>query len=257
MNLALVNLSLTLDADHIRKSIHAALVAKCTWENAPFEDRAAIFLRAAELVSRKYRYQIMAATMLGHGKNIWQAEIDAAAERIRSLMHYTTGGEQHDETPIRDGAYGIPWMKNVVDLSGLDMPTEEYAEHLTNTLSLALHPLYHLFDKAAFLVKLRQFYAVSSAGRQESTNLWHILMLVVFAFEHSILAREVGPSGPLGAVYIARAVEAMPNNHRLHREPVISIELLCMLALFMQAMDMRLVAYQYARTYASHSRNSM
>jgi 1-pyrroline-5-carboxylate dehydrogenase len=68
------------DADYVRKSVEEALIAKSAWETTPFEDRAAIFLRAAELVSGKYRYEIMAATMLGQGKNIWQAEIDAAAE---------------------------------------------------------------------------------------------------------------------------------------------------------------------------------
>jgi acyl-CoA reductase-like NAD-dependent aldehyde dehydrogenase len=46
----------------------------------PWNDRAAIFLKAADLVSGKYRYRLMAATMLGQGKNVWQAEIDAAAE---------------------------------------------------------------------------------------------------------------------------------------------------------------------------------
>lgn len=46
----------------------------------PFESRAAIFLKAADLIGGKYRYEIMAATMLGQGKNAWQAEIDAAAE---------------------------------------------------------------------------------------------------------------------------------------------------------------------------------
>lgn len=46
----------------------------------PFADRAAIFLKAADLVGGKYRYDIMAATMLGQGKNAWQAEIDSAAE---------------------------------------------------------------------------------------------------------------------------------------------------------------------------------
>lgn len=46
----------------------------------PFADRAAVFLKAADLISGKYRYEIMAATMVGQGKNAWQAEIDAAAE---------------------------------------------------------------------------------------------------------------------------------------------------------------------------------
>lgn len=64
----------------INKAIDAALAAKPEWESLPFADRAAIFLKAADLISTKYRYDIMAATMLGQGKNAWQAEIDTAAE---------------------------------------------------------------------------------------------------------------------------------------------------------------------------------
>jgi len=64
----------------VSEAIEAALKAKDEWQNTPFVDRAAIFLRAAELVSKKYRFELMAATMLGQGKNAWQAEIDAAAE---------------------------------------------------------------------------------------------------------------------------------------------------------------------------------
>ncbi|KAG0233070.1 1-pyrroline-5-carboxylate dehydrogenase [Actinomortierella wolfii] len=66
----------------VAKAIDGALAAKKNWANTPFSDRAAIFLKAADLISTKYRYKIMAATMLGQGKNAWQAEIDAAAELI-------------------------------------------------------------------------------------------------------------------------------------------------------------------------------
>jgi 1-pyrroline-5-carboxylate dehydrogenase len=65
---------------HIQDAIEKALAAKASWEHMPFADRAAIFLKAADLVGVKYRYDIMATTMLGQGKNAWQAEIDAAAE---------------------------------------------------------------------------------------------------------------------------------------------------------------------------------
>lgn len=61
-------------------AIDAALDAKQEWQDMSFSNRAAIFLRAADLVTRKYRDELLAATMLGHGKNAWQAEIDAAAE---------------------------------------------------------------------------------------------------------------------------------------------------------------------------------
>ncbi|EKM79833.1 hypothetical protein AGABI1DRAFT_113106 [Agaricus bisporus var. burnettii JB137-S8] len=64
----------------VEKAIAGALQAKDAWETMPWNDRAAIFLKAADLASGKYRYKLMAATMLGQGKNTWQAEIDAAAE---------------------------------------------------------------------------------------------------------------------------------------------------------------------------------
>lgn len=64
----------------VSKAIDAALAAKPAWEALPFADRASVFLKAADLIGGKYRYEIMAATMIGQGKNAWQAEIDAAAE---------------------------------------------------------------------------------------------------------------------------------------------------------------------------------
>ncbi|KAJ2920840.1 hypothetical protein H1R20_g16254, partial [Candolleomyces eurysporus] len=68
------------DEATVAKAIDGALAAKAEWESMPWNDRAAIFLKAADLVSGKYRYQLMAATILGQGKNAWQAEIDSAAE---------------------------------------------------------------------------------------------------------------------------------------------------------------------------------
>ncbi|KAL1625477.1 hypothetical protein SLS56_007371 [Neofusicoccum ribis] len=73
---------------NVNASIDAALKAKPEWEAMPFEDRAAIFLRACELITGKYRPAIVAATMLGQGKNIWQAEIDAAAETADFFRYY-------------------------------------------------------------------------------------------------------------------------------------------------------------------------
>ncbi|KAJ3241992.1 1-pyrroline-5-carboxylate dehydrogenase [Chytriomyces hyalinus] len=68
------------DKNLVEKAIEGALKAKPAWEAMPYNDRAAIFLKAADLLAHKYRYKVMAATMLGQGKNAWQAEIDAAAE---------------------------------------------------------------------------------------------------------------------------------------------------------------------------------
>lgn len=65
---------------HVEQAIDAALAAKADWEILPWEQRAAIFLKAAELASSKYRYKLNAATMLGQSKSAYQAEIDSACE---------------------------------------------------------------------------------------------------------------------------------------------------------------------------------
>lgn len=65
---------------HVQQAIKAALRAKESWERTPWKDRAAIFLKAADLISGKYRALTNAMTMLGQSKNIFQAEIDAVCE---------------------------------------------------------------------------------------------------------------------------------------------------------------------------------
>lgn len=67
-------------ASDVQAAIDAALEARKSWAATSFADRASVFLEAADLISTKYRYDIMALTMHGQGKNAWQAEIDAAAE---------------------------------------------------------------------------------------------------------------------------------------------------------------------------------
>lgn len=75
------------DETHVRQAIDAALTAKEAWANMPWEDRANIFIRAAELISVKYRYHMNATTMLGQSKSVYQAEIDAACELIDFLRY--------------------------------------------------------------------------------------------------------------------------------------------------------------------------
>lgn len=67
-------------AEHVKMAIDAALEAKKDWETMPWEERAAIFLKAADLMSGPYRAKMNAATMLGQSKNIFQAEIDCVVE---------------------------------------------------------------------------------------------------------------------------------------------------------------------------------
>jgi 1-pyrroline-5-carboxylate dehydrogenase len=65
---------------NVEAAIEAALAARSDWAATPWADRASIFLKAADLIATKYRYEVMALTIAGQGKNAWQAEIDSAAE---------------------------------------------------------------------------------------------------------------------------------------------------------------------------------
>ncbi|MFZ1561302.1 MAG: L-glutamate gamma-semialdehyde dehydrogenase [Saprospiraceae bacterium] len=68
------------DSNHVVQAIDSALSAKKNWEEMPWQDRAAIFLKAADLLAGPYRAKMNAATMLGQSKNIYQSEIDAVCE---------------------------------------------------------------------------------------------------------------------------------------------------------------------------------
>ena len=92
------------DASHALRAIDVALEAKDEWARMPFSERAAIFLRAAELLATKYRPILNAATMLGQSKTAYQAEIDAACEAIDFLrfnVHFAQQllGEQPVSAP--------------------------------------------------------------------------------------------------------------------------------------------------------------
>lgn len=73
------------DKNHVQQAIDAALAAREAWVAMPWEQRAAIFLKAADLLAGPYRAKLNAATMLGQSKNAYQAEIDAACELIDFL----------------------------------------------------------------------------------------------------------------------------------------------------------------------------
>jgi 1-pyrroline-5-carboxylate dehydrogenase len=68
--------------EHVQQAVEAAAKARREWSAMPWEDRAAVLLRAAELLSTSWRATLNAATMLGQSKTVFQAEIDAASEMI-------------------------------------------------------------------------------------------------------------------------------------------------------------------------------
>jgi len=89
------------DEKHIKQAIDAALAAKENWASLSWENRAGIFLKAADLIATKYRPYMNGTTMLGQSKNAYQAEIDSACEIVDFLrfnVHYL--GEIYKQQPI-------------------------------------------------------------------------------------------------------------------------------------------------------------
>ena len=88
---------------HIEKAIDVALEARKKWAKLEWEQRAAVFLKAADLISGPYRYKLNAATMIGQSKNIFQAEIDSACEMadfLRFNVEYMS--EIYNDQPESD-----------------------------------------------------------------------------------------------------------------------------------------------------------
>ena len=94
------------DGAHVHDAIAAAKQAACDWSRWRWEDRAAIFLRAAELLTTTWRQTLNAATMLGQSKTVFQAEIDSASELIDFLrFNAYFAQELYAEQPI--SSHGI------------------------------------------------------------------------------------------------------------------------------------------------------
>lgn len=89
------------DKTHVKQAIDAAMAAKADWSNLSWENRASIFLKAADLLAGPYRAKLNAATMLGQSKNAFQAEIDSACELIDFLrFNVQYMGEIYAQQPI-------------------------------------------------------------------------------------------------------------------------------------------------------------
>ncbi len=104
------------ESKHVHMAIDAALEAKEAWCNMPWEERAGIFLKAADLMATKYRSYMTGTTMLAQSKNPYQAEIDAACEMIDFLrfnVHFLN--EIYKQQPISS-----PGMHNRMEYRALE-----------------------------------------------------------------------------------------------------------------------------------------
>lgn len=104
------------DASHVNKAIDAALAARKQWAKLPWEQRAAIFLKAADLLAGPFRDKMNASTMLAQSKNVMQAEIDAACE----LIDFFRFNVQYMTQVYREQPESLPGMWNRLEYRPLE-----------------------------------------------------------------------------------------------------------------------------------------
>lgn len=183
------------------------------------------------------------AGCVGHSSN-WSLN-----QRLRAIIGSSYGDlSALDEIPTTDGmSYQIAWKSKATNISHLQLPSLEYAEYLSSTVYLHLGPLYRLFEKTKFIHKLRNYYAdqrlIPPPGNV--SDLWRVQMIMIFAFGEAMLSRESSAAGPAGIQYFLSALDALPNAYSLHFEPILAIEVLCLISLFAQGADMKSTSYTY------------
>ncbi|GKT82597.1 hypothetical protein Ct61P_00447 [Colletotrichum tofieldiae] len=160
------------------------------------------------------------------------------------------GQHESPELPLNVDAQAFkldwPSSRNITPQATVDIPSLDYALYLTNTVKFHLGQTYHLFDEESFMAGLYDFY--KHGPRTEPTadaRLWYIQFLLIIAFGKALLVPGDPAQPTPGSSLVTRALELLPDVHGLYQDPVLSIEILCCLALYLQSVDHRNSAYTY------------
>lgn len=159
-------------------------------------------------------------------------------------------GPQHEVTlsPFStDGAaFHLKWAaKPHVERSDLlGLPPKNYVEYMYSTAKFQLGDLFSMVDEESFLQKLRAFH-VDPWNMIQQHRLWFVEYLLFLAFGKAFTGGPDGSNAPHGHEFASRAMSLLPGPYEMHQEELLAIEVLALVALYFQAIDMRIIAYQY------------
>lgn len=147
-------------------------------------------------------------------------------------------------------AYRVDWTRldkaQQPDISHL--PSFDYALYLINTVKYHLGGFFHVFDEDLFMQEMRNFYT-EQPEKKPMYRLWYTQYLMLLAFGKSLLHSNRTSGLPSGTEYFTRAMSVLPETSALHEDPVIAIEVLCLISLYFHCLDMRQTAYSYVCSY--------
>lgn len=149
-------------------------------------------------------------------------------------------------------AYHLPWdgSRSLPDSSTPIVPSIDYAMFLINAVKFHCAQLVHLFEEDDFMANLHAFYSNTENGARKG-SLWYIQFLLIIAFGKTFVQRKHHDFRPPGADFFVHALQLLPDTNRLCREPFLAAEVLCCIALYLQALDSRNAAHVTVRCFLS------
>ncbi|USP74748.1 Zn(II)2Cys6 transcription factor [Curvularia clavata] len=141
-------------------------------------------------------------------------------------------------------AYDLPWdgTRSVLETNAPVIPSIDYAIFLVNAVKFHCGQLVHLFDEEEFNAKMYAFYGNAEPNKPQE-GLWYVQFLLIIAFGRTLVQRKHRASKPPGADFFVHALQLLPDTSRLCREPLLASEILCGIALYLQALDSRNAAH--------------
>lgn len=120
------------------------------------------------------------------------------------------------------------------------LPTSDFALFLINAVKFHCGQLFHLFDEQDFMRNFENYHDPNRRGGR--SDLWHIHYLLVLALGKALIVRVGQDRRPPGAELYVQAIKLLPDFSYLSSDPILSIEILCCAALYLQCLDMRINA---------------
>lgn len=168
--------------------------------------------------------------------------------QIRYFLQKTIG----DDVPINlvpdseEETYSMASssVRASLPLTNDELPSREYAKYLAETTLFHLGETHHIFEKKGFMLKMNEFYD-NDFCNQPLNTLWHVQLLLVIAFGKLFLRRGASSLGPPGATDFLRALKLQTDILNIWEDPILRIEVLCLMSLYLQTADMRGTAYAF------------
>ncbi|KAK4499314.1 hypothetical protein PRZ48_009827 [Zasmidium cellare] len=182
-----------------------------------------------------------------HGCYLGSSSSLSFSWQIRSLLKKITGDDFINLVPAsEEDNYDMASasVRASLPMDSYTLPTREYAKYLAETTLFHLGPIYHVFEHQEFMQKLDHFYNDKPENRRLD-GLWHMQLLLFIAFGKMFLRRGASALGPPGASEVLQALRIKTKTLDLWDDPILRVEVLCLISLYLLMADMRMTAYTY------------